>query len=520
MRIATSGQMAAIDRETISGGVPGLELMERAGQEMVYVILEHFPEVVPPNLVAICCGRGNNGGDGLVVARLLSGFGFEVTVMMLCRRDDLSRDAAKNFVKLPSDVRVVQVEDGQWVETWLDLSAEAELLIDAIFGTGIKPPLRGEYIELCQAFDVADAPVVSLDIPSGVDGDNGCVDPEAVCADLTITVGLPKLGLLLPPGRDNTGNMVVVDIGFPGDICEKHTDELYYLTEMDYAALLPARSSETHKYSAGTTLVLAGSREFGGAGLLAGLGALRSGSGLVTLALPAEHVPAATVFLPEAVIRPLTTGSSGGLCPLGDDVEAWLLTKQNALAVGPGMGADPETDAFLVSWLGNLPLPMVVDADALNAFARNGSPLRFKSPVTILTPHVAEMARLTDLGVSEIRNDPIGVARKYAERWNAVVVLKGSPTVVAHPAGPVVVNPTGNDALAHGGTGDVLTGLIGGLLSQGLDAFKAAILGCWLHGRAGDYAGLEGSRRCVLAREVADALPLAFADLETEWSPE
>jgi ADP-dependent NAD(P)H-hydrate dehydratase / NAD(P)H-hydrate epimerase len=520
VRIATSGQMAAIDKQTIGGGVAGLELMERAGQEIVYALLDYFPDLVPPSSVAICCGKGNNGGDGLVVARILAGFGFDVTVMMLGGRDELSADAGSNFVKLPTDVEVIQAEAGAWSGTWLELSAESDLLIDAIFGTGIKPPLRGEYIELFQTFGDAPVPVVSLDIPSGVDGDDGRVEPVAVRADLTVSVGLPKLGLLMPPGRDHTGELTIVDIGFPAEICDKHTDSLHYLTHADYARLLPERPSDAYKYSAGTCLLLAGSRDYGGAALLAGMGTLRSGCGLLTLALPDTHSRSAVTTLPEAVVRALPTGDQGGLLPLPMSIAQDLLAKQKALAVGPGLGRDPQTDDFLTRWLTTLDLPMVVDADGLNAFARSGRTMQFRAPETIITPHEGELARLTGLDVMEIRADRVETARRYAAQWQVILVLKGSPTLIAHPDGTVVLNPVGNDALAHGGTGDVLTGLIGGLLAQGTAAFDAAALGCWLHGRAGEIAALGGSRRSVLAREVAESLSSAFHELENGWSRE
>ena len=514
MRVATATQMAAIDRRTIDGGTRGIDLMERAGNEMVYTLLDLFPGILPPATVSICCGKGNNAGDGLVVGRLLAEFGFTVNVLILAQRDDLSPEALTNLVRLPDSVRIIQPERGSWTETWLEISGESDILVDAVFGTGVKPPLRGEYIELFRNFGLAPAPVVSLDIPSGVDGEDGRVEPTAVRADVTITVGSPKLGLLLPPGRDYTGHMEVVDIGFPETICHQETDDINYLTDEDYAALLPERRSDAHKYDCGTILVLGGSRDFGGAPLLAGLGALRSGAGLVTLALPESHRTAALSVAPEAVVRGLPVGTGGGLAPLAVAVTRSLLAKQAALAVGPGMGSDPATDAFLIDWLAEPDIPMVIDADALNAYSRTGHDPVFKPGQVVITPHAGELTRLIGPDGPDPKADPIAAASAYARRCNAVVVAKGSPTIIAHPKGPVVINSSGTDALAHGGTGDVLTGLIGGLLSQGLSVFKAAILGCRLHGDAGELAAEEGSRRCVTATDVAAFLPQAFADLE------
>jgi len=515
MRIATAAQMAAIDRETIDGGVPGLALMETAGREMTWQLLREFPELSPPVAITVVCGKGNNGGDGLVLARLLETLGFEVHVVLLAPADALSPDAAANLARLPDSVTRESVPPSSWVERARERCVESELIVDAVFGTGIVPPVRDGYADLFAALNDGPCAILSLDVPSGVAGDSGAVDPVAVRADATVTVGLPKLGLLLPPGRDHAGRLSVVDIGFEPETCERHTGDLHYLLPADYADLLPPRASDAHKYGAGTTLVLAGSRRFGGAALLAGLGALRSGAGLVTLALPENHATAALGFLPEALVRPLPTGSGGAIAPLAGDAWSDLLQRQDALAVGPGLGDDPATDAWLVDLLAGVDRPLGVDADGLSAYARAGREPAFAHGEVVLTPHGGELARLAGDTAGRLREDRLGVVPELARRWGAVLVAKGSPTLVASPDGAVVVNPTGDDALAHGGTGDVLTGLIGGLLAQGAPAFDAALLGCWLHGRAGELAtAAAGSRRTLLAREVADRLGEAYAELE------
>lgn len=514
MRVATSAGMAAIDRETIAGGVPGRELMERAGREMTWQLLREFPALAPPARVGVVCGKGNNGGDGLVVARLLENLGFEVKVLLLAAAADLAPDARANLDRLPPGVEVDAAPPELWADRAADLCADADLVVDAVFGTGIALPLRPDHAALFAALNDGGAPIASLDLPSGVGGDDGAVDPVAVRADATITVGLPKLGLLLPPGRDHTGALSVVDIGFDDEACARHTGPRHWLLPADYAELLPPRSADTHKYAAGTVLVLAGSTRFGGAALLAALGALRSGAGLVTLALPREHAAAAASFVPEAPAVALPTGPRGGLLPVAGDDLAALLRRQRALALGPGLGDDPETDRFVVELLAASSLPAVVDADALSAFARLGLPPRRDAGPTVFTPHAGELARLAGLDPADLAARRLDLVPELAARWGVVLVAKGSPTLVAAPDGLLWFNPTGHDALAHGGTGDVLTGLIGGLLAQGCEALDAALLGCWLHGRAGELAAAEGSRRSVLAREVADRLPAAFAELE------
>jgi len=515
MRIATAAQMAEIDRETIAGGMPGLELMENAGREMAWQLLWDFPELEPPATVTVVCGKGNNGGDGLVVARMLEPLGYDVHVLMLAGPDALSPDARTNFDRLPVSVTRETVPPERWAGAVRERDEASDLIVDAVFGTGIVPPVRGDYAVLFAAVNAGTCPVLSLDIPSGVCGDGGVVDPVAIHADATVTVGLPKLGLLLPPGRDHAGRLSVVDIGFDEAACARHTDDLHYLLPADYADLLPARASDAHKYDAGTALVLAGSRRFGGAALLAGLGALRSGAGLVTLALPEPHAPAALGFVPEALVRGLPTGATGVLAPLAPETWADLTARQDALAVGPGLGDDPDTDAWLADRLGKVERPLVIDADGLSAFARLGREPRFAHGEVVLTPHGGELARLAAVAPGALPEDRLQLAPALARRWNAVLVAKGSPTLIAAPDGALAINPTGDDALAHGGTGDVLTGLIGGLLAQGLPAFEAALLGCWLHGRAGELAAAAlGSRRVLMAREIADRLGAAFAELE------
>jgi len=515
MRIATADQMAAIDRETITGGVPGLDLMECAGREMTWQLLREFPELTPPARITVVCGKGNNGGDGLVMARLLETLGYEIHVLLLAEPDGLSPDARVNHDRLPSSITRETPPRDQWAQRAYDLCAESELMIDAVFGTGIKPPVRGDYVSLFAVLGDGSCAVLSLDIPSGVAGDDGFVDPVAVRADATVTVGLPKLGLLLPPGRDHVGRLSVVDIGFADDICEHHTDDLHFLLPSDYADLLPARASTAHKYTTGTVLVLAGSRRYGGAALLAGLGALRSGAGLVSLALPESHAPAALGFIPEALVRPLPTGASGGLSAPAPDALADLLIRQDALAVGPGLGDDPETDAWILDWLGKIDRPLVVDADGVSAFARLGRAPCFAHREVVLTPHGGELARLAGVDPEVLAAERLSRVPELARNWGVTLVAKGSPTLIAAPGCGLVLNPTGHDALAHGGTGDVLTGLIGGLLAQGADAYTSAVLGCWLHGRAGELvAARDGTRRTLLAREIGAALPEAFAELE------
>ena len=532
MRVCTAVEMAAIDRETIDGGVAGDILMERAGTAMSEVLwefladLEHDhghaghgeeAETVVPRVLVVC-GKGNNGGDGLVVARHMAQDGATVTALVLAARRDLSAETGLNYDRLPQEVTVIHSERGQWAGTLARLVEDADVVVDAVFGTGVKPPLRGEYVDLIRALNDAGVPTVAVDIPSGVAGDDGRVDPVAVAADLTITVGLPKRGLLVRPGRDFTGERVVIDIGFPEEVCLAHTSDHHCLQDEDYLQLLPPRPTDTHKYRCGTVLILAGSRSYGGAAHLAGLGALRSGAGLVTLAVPLCLEVPVRAGLPEVLVVPLAETETGTMAPPAAVAVQDLLARQKAVAIGPGLAAHPETDRWLVDFLAGLELPVVVDADALGAFARLDQAPRFGSDQVVLTPHAGELARLVGLTPAQIEQQKLELVPSLARRWNVTLLLKGSTTLIATPEGRLYFNPTGDDALSRGGSGDVLTGLIGGLLAQGSSPVDAALLGAYVHGKAGTLAAEGQSTRSVLVRETAAAIGPVFDGMEKEAS--
>ncbi len=514
MRVATAKQMAAIDRETIDGGVPGLELMERAGEQIAGAIRGLFPDLVPPARVLVVCGKGNNGGDGLVIARLLDGLGYAVSVLLLADAEQLSDDARANHARLPSAVTAVAAAKDAWAERIVELGRQADLVVDAVFGTGIKPPVQGAYEALFAALNRQPAPVVSVDIPSGVCGDTGAVEPVAVRAEATVTVGLPKAGLLLPPGRDHVGELAVVDIGFARDVCERHTKPWHYLRADEYRDLLPERSSTVHKYRCGRLLVIAGSRSYGGAAVLTGMGALRSGVGLVTMAVPQRLELPTRVGLPEALVAPLAETADGTIAPLTDPALAGLLEREHAVALGPGLGSDAATDQWAVAAATQLTVPLVVDADGLSAFGRLNTEPAFAASEVVLTPHPGELARLVEQTPAQLDRQRASVVGELAARWGVTLLLKGSPTVIGDPSGDVYFNPLGDDSLAHAGSGDVLTGLIGGLLAQGRSGRDAALLGAYLHALGGAIAASYGSRRSVLAREIAEGIGEAFSELE------
>lgn len=512
MRVVTATQMAAIDHDTIAAGTPGLELMERAGRAICDA-LDEGGWLDDGGPIVIVCGKGNNGGDGFVMARVLAESDLDIRVLMLAPRDELSEDSRANHDRLPRSVRVVAGERENWADQMREEAAQATLVVDAVFGTGIEPPLREPYSSLFAAMNAAPAPVVAVDIPSGVSGDDGDADPSAVVADLTITMGSPKLGLLVPPGRDHVGELHVVDIGFPEDVVARHAADWHILGLDDYRAMLPARSSDMHKYDMGCLLAVAGSRPYAGASQLCGLGALRSGVGLLTMMVPEGIETALRVGLPEAILRVMPATNAGTLAPVMVQEEDALLLKKTAVAVGPGLGADKDTDGWVCRFAERCQLPLVLDADGLGAFARQNRTLRFESKNVVLTPHAGELARLTGVTADQIVARRLELAPELAARWQAVLVLKGSPTVIGLPSGKTVINPCGDDTLARGGTGDVLTGVIGSLLAQGCPAAEAAMLGVFLHGLAGDVAAEAMGRRGALVREIADGVAVVLREL-------
>lgn len=503
MRVCTAAEMAAIDRETIARGTPGLELMQRAGAAVTDA-LDAGGWFDAGDPVLIVCGKGNNGGDGLVIAQLLGEAGLQVRVLLLADRDELAPDARASYDSLSRKVSVHGAGPAAtWREKLRELSCGCMLVVDAILGTGIQPPLQREYAVLCRAMNDLGLPIAAVDIPTGVSGEDGACDPDTVRADVTVTVGLPKLGLLLPPGRDHAGHLTVVDIGFDDDICARHTRPWHVLGLQEYRGMLPRRPSDAHKYQVGSLLLMAGSRRYGGAAHLAGLGALRSGVGLLTLAAPDCLETALRVGLPEAILRPLATTATGTAAAPAPAERADMLRRQDAMAIGPGLGDDPETDRWICDLAASLDGPLVIDADGLSAFARQGRTPSFFSNEVVLTPHPGELARLVACSSAEIVARRLDLVPELAARWGVALLLKGSPTLIGLPDGRLFFNPSGDDSLARGGTGDILTGLIGGLLAQGCPAAEAALLGAVVHGLAGDLAASRHGRRGLLAREIA-----------------
>ena len=552
MYVLTASQMQRVDAETIDRVCPGIELMERAGTGCARFLLHaygghatgdderspagagaadaaradtHRGERAAPR-AAVFAGGGNNGGDGFVVARVLARAGWRVSVHVLRDPSRLPPDASRNHRRLVELARtcdhlvVHEADEADWIPRAVEDADEADVIVDALLGTGTRGAPRGATLDAIRIVNDAPAPVVSIDVPSGVSGETGEAPGEAVVATHTLTIGVPKVGLLFHPGRYLAGRVHVIDIGFPEDIVARHADRLLLLDVQEAAARLPWRAPDTHKFDAGTLMVLAGSRRFRGAALLCAEAALRSGCGMVYLGVPEGIAPAIDVALREAIVVPLPETPAGTLAVGALDVLGDVLGRAHALAVGPGLDRHDETDRFVDALLDASDHPVVVDADAVAAFAGRADALaaHARDRALVVTPHDGELRRLLGDAPPRPPLERIAFAREAASRLGATLVHKGAPALVAGDGddgpGCVYVCASGSDALATGGTGDVLTGFVGGMLAQGAEGLDAALVATFLHGRAGDTAAAQLGRRGVVAGDLLWAFGETLRALE------
>jgi len=502
MKLVTSQEMRAIDAAAVGEyGIPGIVLMENAGLRVVEAVCE---ALTPGGRVVVTCGHGNNGGDGLVVARHLLNRGVDVRVMLLAKGSDLAGDAAANHgIARKMGVPILEAPSTRA----LNAAAEsADLLVDAILGTGVKGKAHGAALAAVRATRRCRGRIIAVDIPSGVSADDGALLGEAVRAEVTVTLGLPKIGLYTYPGRGYCGDIHVVDIGLPRPLLISPGLRTNLTTTEEAARRLPTRPPDAHKGDFGRVVILGGSPGFTGAPCLAAEGALRVGAGLVTVGCAESLNPILEAKLTEAMTRPLpeTPQSALGRDSVSDALG--LCAQADAVVLGPGLSRHPEAAAFARAVIHSVAAPLVVDADALTALAGDLAPLRTRRGPTVLTPHPGEMSRLCSTTIAAVQSDRLGWCRRLADETGAVAALKGAGTVVAAPDGEAWVNPTGSSALATGGTGDVLAGAIAGLLAGGADALSASVAAVYYHGAAADLAESRTSGRGVTAGDVALAL--------------
>ena len=510
MKVVTAQEMRQIDQQTIEQiGISGAVLMEHAGSAVVRVIHQHFPEC---QRIAIIVGKGNNGGDGLVVARQLAHAGQPIQIFLVSPPESFAGDALANLqiaqnLNLP--ITSVLAEDE--LEATKSQIASADLIVDSIFGTGLRGGVHGFIGDVITYINKTERPVIAIDLPSGLSADTGMAEGACIQASYTVTMGLPKRGNLIHPGATFTGKLEVADIGFPPSVTDAQNIQINWTQPSDAARILPPRPIHSHKGTYGRVYVVAASTGMTGAAALTSTGALRVGAGLVTLGAPESLNPILEVKLTEAMTVPLPETAEGSLALEAKShiIETVDRTK-SVLAIGPGLSQHPETVALVHSLICESNAPIVIDADGVNALSKSKEILSSLSPQTVLTPHPGEMARLIGGTVEALERDRIGIAQRFAETHNVTLVLKGAPTVVARGDGEVWINSTGNAGMATGGMGDILTGLIAGLIAQKVSPFDAAVLGVYLHGLAGDIVAESIGMHGLMAGDVLNSVPKAI----------
>jgi len=534
MKALTAAEMREVDRLTTERfGVPNHQLMEAAGKSVAEVFLEQYgyrnPD--PPGHVVVLCGKGNNGGDGFVVARYLKEEAEQVNVYLLAKPDELRGDAAKNFQRWQEQggsTRVVHNE-ADWEKAWGEISG-AEVIVDALLGTGIRGSASGLIAQAIEdvnrlskgATAARPAWIVAVDTPSGLPSDGEPAEGPVVSAHWTVTFTAPKIGQLVSASAGSCGQLALRGIGSPAALVEETgKGSLRWAGPDEFAGLPLVRAAESHKGSYGHVLLVAGSVGKTGAAVLAGQSALRAGAGLVTIATPEPALPIVAASHPEYMTERLPATSAGtfALAGIHSRKLSELLRGKTVVAIGPGVGQLPDTQKFIRGLVAKTDLPIVLDADGLNAFAAHGDLLtKKKTKFLVVTPHPGEMARLLGSSIAQVQHDRVKTTVDAAKRWNAYVVLKGFHTILASPSGQVFVNTTGNPALAKGGSGDVLTGLQAALLAQfgTEDLLRILALGTYLHGRAADMLSEQTDTSGVLAGEVAQAIPYARRKLLEE----
>jgi NAD(P)H-hydrate epimerase len=513
MHILTSASIREADRRTIQEiGIPASVLMESAGRAVVRTMMERIEDLESQSVVVVC-GKGGNGGDGLVVLRTLACLGYDARAVVLAPFENLSAEALDN---LQAALKLgLPVESAPTVEAWGDVlsqAASADVVVDALFGTGLTDPPRGIYQRVIEDLNALDTLRVALDVPSGLSSDSGTVPGVAFDAHLTIALAAPKVCHFIPPASELCGEVEVVEIGIPPQFLGSSEPRLETIEPAAFAEAIPRRRRLSHKGSYGHLLILAGSVGKTGAAVMAAEAALRSGVGLVTVASAKSAIPMMAPRVPEAMWEPLPETDSGAVSTRAQSRLLELLREREALALGPGLGTEDETVALVREIVGASEIPTVVDADGLNALARKPQAIP-AGRALVLTPHPGEAGRLLGSSAKEVESDRLQAVRRLAQETKTHVLLKGYRTLISDPRGNVHVNLTGNAGMATGGTGDVLTGILGALLAQGVDIEEALPLGAHLHGLAGDMAAAAIGQTSLVATDLIEKLPEALRSL-------
>jgi NAD(P)H-hydrate epimerase len=517
VKIVTAEQMRELDRKAIQErGIPGLTLMENAGRAVAEAAVR-MTEDCADRPIVIICGSGSNGGDGLVAARHLAQMGRKLQVLLASPSSQVTGDAHSNLLRL-DEVKLTVTEAAN-AELVARACCRAGLVVDALLGTGLYGNVRGTLAQLIETINDCGRPALAIDVPSGLNADTGLPLGIALQAEETVTVGLPKLGLFLHPGADYAGRVTVADIGLPADLIADSPSVAELMDPEWVRMLLPRRPRSAHKGEFGRVLVIAGSLGMTGAACLCAEGALRVGAGLVTVGCPAGVNDILEVKLTEAMTFPLPetyerTLDTRALAPILE-----LAAEASVLAIGPGLSRHPETAVLVRRLVARADKPMVIDADGLNALADAAVILEGEHAPAVLTPHPGEMGRLMGVSADAVQAKRARFAQAAADRCHSVIILKGACTLVAESGRPLTVTPTGNPGMASGGTGDVLTGMVAGLIAQGLLPFEAAAAGAYLHGLAGDLAAQRVGEASLVAGDLLESQPQAIREVSRGEKP-
>lgn len=510
MHLLTAEEMQNLDKAAINQlGIPGVVLMENAGLQVRGEIHRILGDL-KGKTITIFAGKGNNGGDGFVVARHLLNAGAQVKVMLFSDISDITGDAKINLNILQAmGHKIYSIINPNSLNIVKLAMVYTDLIVDAIFGTGFKGTVSEHVGSVIEIINSAAKPVVAVDIPSGLEANTGEVKGPCIKATSTVTFAYAKIGLLVQKGPDYVGKLTVADISIPPDLILTQNSKRFLITPEIVRNIMPVRKADGHKGTYGRVLVVGGSGGLSGAAALAGTAALKAGAGLVTLAVPASLHDLMEVKLTEVMTKPLSETEEVSIAPEAVPEVQELAQNTDVLALGPGLSANPGTVTFVRELLTGMGVPLVIDADGLNAIAGEDKLVAGCKVMPVLTPHPGEMARLLGIKTEQVQNNRVEAALSAARKYNSVIILKGSRTVVCSPDGTTYINPTGNPGMASGGSGDVLTGVVAGLLGQGLSPLEAAAAGAYFHGLAGDLAAAEKGMLSLMAGDILDYLPQA-----------
>lgn len=507
MKVVTSDEMQEIDRKTIiEWGISGSVLMERAG----LAVAQKIKQIYHHKKILVFSGSGNNGGDGMVVARILKSEGYDVKVILTSDAKKIRGDALTQY-KIATKFDIPFFNSEYFLENHEKLLSQDIVIVDAIFGTGLSKEITGEIAEIIKLINKSCLPVISIDMPSGISSNTGQIYGISIKADCTVTFGLPKRGQFLYPGAEFTGKLFIEDIGFPKELVESDLLNVELVEKDKVSRLIPERKKYSHKGDYGHVLLLAGSRGKTGAALMSAKACLRTGAGLVTIGIPERLSDIFQQRVTEEMTLILPDNGDGTLSEKAlDKIMDFAEKSADLIAIGPGLGVNNSIRKIVNELILKSKIPLIIDADGLNSISNPEIVLKKAESEIVLTPHPGEMSYLVNLSVTDIEKDRINKAISFASETGANIVLKGTPTIIASPEKKAYINPTGNPGMATAGSGDVLTGIISGFAAQKISVLDSCILGVYLHGLAGDIAAKKMGMHSLIASDIIHSLPKAF----------